>query len=127
MTNQTEINRYLATEVMGREWHELIYGYRSDGDGMFLSSCKTCDFDFLGSVENSKKRSEHINPDYLTNLSDRQDLLEACVGKELWGDFIHEEYVKADAPNIVELMLNLLIPREALATAIYRYLKGEEG
>jgi hypothetical protein len=135
--SNTEINRHLATEVMEAEWHELK------------------EVLWLASQLNKKHKTPHINdhiectcgktmsrhelqdhcieenPCYLHNLSDRQDLLEACTKKKWWWDFIVKQSWILNSGGegrrtLDEVFIALLIPRDALATAIYRYLKEKK-
>ena len=109
-----EKNRFLATEVMGAWWNE-----HNDCEHDFLWLSKVC-------VNCGQKEFETLrkNPDYLSDLSDRQDLLEACVRKEWWGNFLEMEYrTNGKRDTAFDTYEQLLIPRQALATAIYRYLR----
>lgn len=120
MTNPTEINRFLATEVMEKCWHE--WDIKKDWDDTYV--CTNCSLRTNGiQLDNG----EHPNPDYLTNLSDRQDLLEWLLAKEqteLLEDFML--FIQQDEPayNEYSFPIHLLKDVSALATAIYRYLKG---
>ena len=118
MTDPTEVNRYLATEVMNVEWHEITC--KAIGESRCVCGEKVEYHPVAGFLFG------HHQPNYLTNLPDRQDLLEACVDKEWWRDFVLKIICKIDPCKIDVVFKKLFAPKDALATAIYRYRKGEE-
>ena len=130
-----EKNRFLATEVMGRCWHDWCHRAPFKPESPYSCLKEGCD--------EWSYTPHNINPDYLTNLSDRQDLLEACVEKEWWGAFLDQHSLQMwdkvlSAEEIAllykivtheknqKLPIELFIQREALARAIYKYLKERD-
>lgn len=115
----TETSKYLH-EYRGMCWHE------SDWNGeVYVCTC--------GYIDQIRDCSG-TNANYLTSTEDRQALLEWAVKEEWWGKFLaYKELLFWNHPSseaecdYEAIDVSLLIPVDALARALYSYLKGREG